>query len=85
MTEPTLTLVPKDWFYHEIAYVRGLEAALKEIISIKADMFGPRAQISAAPRTPPRGQEDFDRGCRIAFYRCAEIAQKALALGERER
>jgi hypothetical protein len=29
--EPKLVMVPRDLYYHEVAYVRGLEAALRRI------------------------------------------------------
>lgn len=47
MAEPELTTVPRDLYYHEVAYVRSLEAAfvmLKEIVESN-DSF--RAQLPA--------------------------------------
>jgi hypothetical protein len=29
--EPQLVVVPRDLYYHEVAYVRGLEARVKEL------------------------------------------------------
>jgi len=31
MTDPTLVTVPRDLYYHEVAYVRGLEADNKRL------------------------------------------------------
>lgn len=49
-----------------------MEAALKKIISIKDDTLGSR---DGAENEKTR---DFDRGTRMAFYRCAIIAGEAL-------
>jgi hypothetical protein len=48
-------------------------SALEEIIRIKDDTLGPRGGL-----TPLEGQKHFDRGCRMAFYRCADIAKRGL-------
>lgn len=29
-----MTTVPRDLYYHEVAYVRGLEAALRDLVEI---------------------------------------------------
>jgi hypothetical protein len=58
----------------ECAEIERLRAALNEIISIKDDTLGSRRDFSRLS-----GQEHFDRGARMAFYRCATIAQKALS------
>lgn len=50
-----------------------LETALKKIISIKGDRLGPR-DGSEGEMT-----DTFDRVARMAFYRCAAIAEKALS------
>lgn len=51
-----------------------LRTALREIVSIRDDTLGPRGP----GLEPAEGREHFDRGCRMAFYRCAGIAETAL-------
>ena|SRR5271166_1876719 len=60
-----------------IAAAPKMLVAMKEIDRIKDDTLGPRGGIQ-----PLKSQEDFDRGCRMAFYRCAEIARAAIAKAE---
>lgn len=48
--------------------------ALEEIVSWKHDTLGKRESDDTPPLTA-----DFDRGARMAFYRCADRAAKALA------
>lgn len=55
-----------------------LRSALNQIVSIKDDTLGPRGPDAE----PSEGREHFDRGCRMAFYRCASIATSALQSGE---
>ena len=60
-----LTTVPRDLYYHEVTYVRGLEAALKQISGRRADL----AAIS---------KNDYDSGYELATEMCCDIADEAL-------
>lgn len=62
-----------------IAEIGRLRAALRDIVGWKNDTLGQR------PREPghwaPEAELDaFDRGTRMAFFRCASHAETALAL-----
>lgn len=57
---------------HVMARANKAEAALRQIMAIKDDILGKREGDES------EGTKDFDRGCRMAFYRCAEIARNAL-------
>lgn len=50
--------------------------ALEEIVSWKHDTLGPRP---APADYDQKATENFDRGARMAFYRCADRAARALA------
>jgi len=39
MAEPRLTTVPRDLYYHEVAYVRALEAALAPFSRMAGELF----------------------------------------------
>lgn len=49
--------------------------ALEEIVSWKHDTLGPRP---APADYDQKATENFDRGARMAFYRCADRAARAL-------
>lgn len=34
MTGPIAVVIPKEWYYHEVSYVRSLEARVKELESL---------------------------------------------------
>jgi hypothetical protein len=55
-----------------------LRAALAEIKGWKHDTLGPRPQEPDECNGPQVQTAAFDRGARMAFYRCADRAQRAL-------
>lgn len=52
----------------------GVVEALRKIASWKHDTLGERTG------NEPKSTEDFDRGSRMAFYRCAHAAEEALSI-----
>lgn len=61
------------------AKVAELEAALQEISSWKDDTLGARPKKPHPYNCVPEITEAFDRGARMAFYRCAERARGAMS------
>jgi hypothetical protein len=56
-----------------------MEAALRDIISWKEDVLGDRSKPRGPYDCAPEITEAFDRGARMAFYRCALRASEALS------
>lgn len=71
MADIELTTVPRDLYYHEVAYVRGLEAALKLIASFKDKTL-------IAPSLGEEGDHGHQIGANKAFNQAARIALTAL-------
>lgn len=61
---PQAVVIPKKYYYHEVAYVRLLEAALRKIAKMKSE---------------PIGDTGFSVGPAQLFANCQRIAKKALA------
>jgi len=40
MSEPEIVVVPRDLYYHEVAYVRGLEKEIERLRSIAVERMG---------------------------------------------
>lgn len=55
------------------------ETALRDIVSWKEDTLGPRSRKRGPYDYAPHITEAFDRGARMAFYRCAARAAEALS------
>jgi hypothetical protein len=55
------------------------ETALRDIVSWKEDVLGDRSKPRGPYDCAPEVTEAFDRGARMAFYRCALRASEALA------
>lgn len=55
-----------------------MQIALEEIASWRNDTLGARPKEQTENDCPPAQTDAFDRGCRMAFYRCAERALLAL-------
>ena len=65
----------RDEYSRQAARMR---VALKEIAGWRDDTLGARSKEKTKYDCPQAEIDAFDRGCRMAFYRCAERAQSAL-------
>lgn len=71
MREPIPVVIPKEFYYHEVAYVRKLETALELISKMKG-------MCLIAPSLGPEADRGHQLGASKAFDQAADIAIDAL-------